>query len=251
MPIALPNTTVADTYPIFGSGGAQVAGTDVFSSGWFTVANNAADCEYSYGIQGQYNTGPEIYLAPGTYPLTGSPTLPINGIRFKNHVAGSAAQVWGAFFYKNDPVIQSSNEFTSQVSPSGGVSPTPNIVHYQSILGADISMPSPTVFVTAVQIVIPNPGGIFLVNGTMTAFDNTASTATYRIWDGTTVYASGMQSTPARAFYSLSTIITLTTGATLQFQLSQSVVSGALIKSATDINNQGNNATQMNAIQLG
>lgn len=123
MPISLPNTTVADTYPPAGQGGAQVLGRDIFNNGWFTVANNPVVCQYQYGQQGQFSNSPEFFLAPGTYPIFGTPANPLNGIRFRNAVAGKNAQVWGGFFYKDDPVISSSNEFTSIVTPGGGVTP--------------------------------------------------------------------------------------------------------------------------------
>jgi len=125
VPIALPNTTTANTYPGPGAGGAQVQGRDIFYSGWFTIANNAALAQYSYGLQGFQDFSPEMYLAPGVYPLSGTQKNPLNGIRFRSAVSGSPAQVWGAFFYKDDPVLQSSAEFTSTVTPSGGVTPSP------------------------------------------------------------------------------------------------------------------------------
>jgi len=132
VPVSLPNTTVADSYPSAGGGGAQISGRDIFASGWFTVANAAVLAEYLYGLQGFDIASPEMFLAPGTYPLAGNEQNPLNGIRFRNAVAGSPAQVWGAFFYKTDPVLSSSAEFTSQISPSGSVStgvlgPTPSL----------------------------------------------------------------------------------------------------------------------------
>lgn len=128
MPVSLPNTTTADNYPVPGSGGAQVQARDVFQSGWFTVANAAVFAQYAYGRAGLSHPSPDLYLAPGTYPLTGTPINPINGIRFKSAVAGTPAQVWGAFFYKNDPVLESSAEFTSNVSPTGSVIPSTGVM---------------------------------------------------------------------------------------------------------------------------
>lgn len=123
MPIALPNTTVADAYPPATGGGAQIFGNDVFATGWFTVANNAVICEYAYGVQGQGQFSPEMFLAPGTYPIYGTEPLPLKGIRFRNAVAGANGQVWGSFFYKNDPVLTSSAQFTGTVSAGGTVNP--------------------------------------------------------------------------------------------------------------------------------
>jgi hypothetical protein len=123
VPVSLQNTATADAYPAPGAGGAQVAGTDIFESGWFIVANASAICEYTYGLQGQYELAPEIFLAPGNYPLNASVTRAINGIRFRSAVTGKPAQVFGTFFYPTDPTIQSSSEFLSQVAANGGVTP--------------------------------------------------------------------------------------------------------------------------------
>lgn len=124
MPVALPNTTTTNVYPIPGAGGAQITARDIFASGWFTVANAAVFAQYSYGNQGQFENSPEFYLAPGNYPLIGTAKNPVNGIRFRSALAGTPAQIWGAFFYKDDPVLQSSAEFTSKISSTGGVTPT-------------------------------------------------------------------------------------------------------------------------------
>jgi len=123
VPVSLPNTTVADTYPAPGSGGAQIAGTDILDHGYFVVANNSVICQYSYGTEGQSNPSPEFFLATGVYPLSGTDVNPINGLRFKNAVAGKAAQVFGAFFYKNDPTLIAASPFDSQISSSGTVTP--------------------------------------------------------------------------------------------------------------------------------
>lgn len=135
MPVSLPNTTTTNNYPTPGSGGAQITARDVFASGWFTVANAAVFAQYSYGVHGQSDPSPDLYLAPGTYPLTGTAKNPVNGIRFKSAVPGSPAQIWGAFFYKDDPVLQSSAEFTAIVSATGGVTQPALILQAAVITG--------------------------------------------------------------------------------------------------------------------
>jgi hypothetical protein len=122
MPLSLGNTPTADAYPAPGAGGAQLAGSDIFTSGWFIVANNAVFAEYEFGNQGQLRTSGELYLAPGNYPLIASVENKLCGIRFRSAVAGTPAQVWGTLFYPTDPTLQSSSEFTAAVSPSGGIS---------------------------------------------------------------------------------------------------------------------------------
>lgn len=121
MPVSLPNTTITDAYPA----NPQVAGTDIFANGYFTVANNPVFTQYVYGIFGQERFSPEFYLAPSVYPIFGSLANPIAGIRFRNAVAGSPAQVFGAFFYKDDPVMTPSSEFLSTVSSTGTFTPPP------------------------------------------------------------------------------------------------------------------------------
>ncbi len=123
MPISLPNTTTTDNFPLPGQSGAIVQGQDIFATGWFTVANAAVIAQYFYGQQGVGDYSPSMYLAPGVYPLSGTDKNPVNGIRFRSANTGTPAQVWGAFFYKQDPVLQSSAEFTSTVSATGGITP--------------------------------------------------------------------------------------------------------------------------------
>jgi hypothetical protein len=150
VPVSLPNTTVADTFPP-ASGGAQLAGNDIFTTGWFTVANNAAIAEYEYGYFGASKFSPEIFLAPGTYPISVSdPAQALMGIRFRNAVAGKAAQVWGALFYPKDVVLASSSEFTSIVAAGGGITPpasglniTANYVHGPVAPGVLVSIGAP------------------------------------------------------------------------------------------------------------
>lgn len=137
MPATLPNTTVANAYPQFGTpNAAQVQGDDVFDTGWFTVANNPVFAEYEYGKFGFQRVSPEMYLAPGIYPLKGTDANPLNGIRFRNGIANSNAQVWGSFFYKTDPTILASSEFTSQIAPSAGSGTTSSIILAGCVNGA-------------------------------------------------------------------------------------------------------------------
>lgn len=129
MPATLGNTTVADTYPSSGaSQGAQLgmSGLDVFTAGWFFVANNAVFMEYMRGIQGQQTLQSELYITPGYYPITGgtSPNLgPVGGFRFRNAVAGQVAQVSGVLFYPGEAQIGTGQPFTGTVSAGGSVTP--------------------------------------------------------------------------------------------------------------------------------
>lgn len=116
MPLSIPNTTLPDAY----SQAATFAGNDVFSWGFFTVANNAAFVQLFEGIRGQSIPQPEVYCPPATYPIAGG-RRPISGIRARNAVAGSPAQFFGSIFYPDEPGIQAGTPFTSFISPTGGV----------------------------------------------------------------------------------------------------------------------------------
>jgi hypothetical protein len=123
VPVILPNVTTTDVYPNPGAGGAQLGIGDVFGSGYFVVANASAACEFFRGVQGLQTPSPELFLAPSTYPLQGTPQQPLGGIRFRSAVAGTPAQIFGVLYYPNEATLLVGNEFTSTVSPSGGVTP--------------------------------------------------------------------------------------------------------------------------------
>lgn len=122
MPAVLPNTTTTDAYPVSGAGGAQIGQGDIFGSGFFVVANAAVFAKYFHGIRGQASPSDEIYLPPGTYPLSGTLQDPLGGITFRSAVAGTPAQVFGVFYYPNEAALLASSEFAATVSPTGGIS---------------------------------------------------------------------------------------------------------------------------------
>lgn len=128
MPISLPNTTTTDTFPKFGSTGAIIAGTDVLARGYFIVANNPVFVQYLYGGLGLEDYSPEFYSVPASYSLTANPNdKPIAGIRFRSANAGIPAQVFGAFFYPRDPVLEASSEFTATISSTGSINPIASV----------------------------------------------------------------------------------------------------------------------------
>lgn len=120
---ALANTTVADAYPGVGQGGAQVGIGDVFASGFFIVANAAVFARIYYGPQGLQDNSQEIFLPPATYPLIGNEIRPLGGIKFRNAVAGTPAQVFGAFYHHDDATLMIAGQFVSTVTAAGGVTP--------------------------------------------------------------------------------------------------------------------------------
>lgn len=119
MPLIIPNTTVNnDSY----DSAHTFAGNDIFASGYFTVANNAVLCEILMGPQGQARPIPEQYLPPGTYQIQSNAHNPFSGLKFKRGLSGVDSQVFGAFWYPRESVLQGGNPFTTTISPSGGVS---------------------------------------------------------------------------------------------------------------------------------
>lgn len=118
MSFSIPNTTTTADYK-----DATFAGNDVFGSGFFTIANNAAFVRLLHGAYGQSHPGPETFLPPGTYPILGTRTDPISGIQFKDASSGVHAQVFGTIYYPNESSILSGNQFNSTVSPTGSVTP--------------------------------------------------------------------------------------------------------------------------------
>lgn len=130
MPRILPNTTTADQYPGT-AGGAQIGIGDIFGSGFFVVANAAVFCQYFHGLRGQSDNSDELFLPPGTYPLTATEKDPLGGLRFRSAVTGTPAQVFGVLYYPNEATLLASSEFTASVSPGGGISGGGSIVTYR------------------------------------------------------------------------------------------------------------------------
>lgn len=117
MPRSIPNTTLADAYTDATTFGIA----DVFSWGFFTVANNPAFVQLLEGVAGQGVPQDEVYCPPATYPIAQG-RRPVAGIRAHNAVVGSNAQFFGSLFYPEEPGIQAGTPFTGVVDPSGATS---------------------------------------------------------------------------------------------------------------------------------
>jgi hypothetical protein len=129
--LAIPNTTTqatyvaATTFPV-----EQGAGTP-FASGYLVIANNSATVSVLRGTgQGSASWGPDFSYAPTTLPLSAGldPTSGkirdfIFGVRARDEVAGTHAQVFGGLFQLGDVTLNPGNQFTGTVSPSGGFLP--------------------------------------------------------------------------------------------------------------------------------
>lgn len=134
MPFVIPNTTTTSKYQIF-------AGNDIFANGFFTIANNPAFVSLQHGVYGFTQPGPDVFLPPGTYPISSGSRDPISGVAFKDAVSGSHAQVFGSIYYPGEASIFSGQSFTSIVAAGGGVTPPPagavNIQKNGVLVGAE------------------------------------------------------------------------------------------------------------------
>lgn len=126
MPAFLPNTTTTDKFPT--SGGAQVGVGDVFASGYFVVANAAAFVQYQHGVYSQADPSQEIYCPPATYPLYGTDTDPLGGLKFRSAVTGVPAQVFGVLYKKGEASLLAGSEFAATVAPGGGITVGGNMI---------------------------------------------------------------------------------------------------------------------------
>ncbi|HEY9166168.1 MAG TPA: hypothetical protein VIS48_08420 [Candidatus Kryptonia bacterium] len=146
---------------------------------------------------------------------------------------------------------------TGQVLTGTGAAPTwqaPITATTSSgALGADVTMVTAGTWYTGASI---TPGaGTWLITGsiTMGKANGTADVEYARIWDGTTVYASGQAHNPGVNPHAttITMTCTVTTGAgtTVSVQGTSSVANG-LIKAALTGNGQGNNATRIIAVKI-
>lgn len=146
MPRILPNTTTADQYPGT-AGGAQIGIGDIFGSGFFVVANAAVFAQYFHGPRGQSDNSDELFLPPGTYPLTATAKDPLGGIRFRSAVTGTPAQVFGVLYYPDEATLLASSEFTAAVSPAGGI--TGGTGSVSTIFSTTLAAPAASILIPA------------------------------------------------------------------------------------------------------
>lgn len=133
MSLPIPNTTTqaaytnATTFP-----SEQGAGTP-YASGYLVIANNPAVVSVLRGSgQGSASWSPELTYTPTTLPISAGldPTTArirdfIFGVRVRDAVAGTHAQVFGGLFQLGEVTLNPGNQFGGTVSPSGGFTPTP------------------------------------------------------------------------------------------------------------------------------
>lgn len=119
MALLIPNTALLDAY----DESTTFAGGDIFQGGFFTIANNPAAVQLGIGAQGQARWADEQYLPPATYPIVPGTRLPVSGLRARNFIAGSVAQLFGGLTYPGEPSIQAGTPYTSTIAASGAIVP--------------------------------------------------------------------------------------------------------------------------------
>lgn len=129
--LIIPNTTTTatDTNP----GDAVFPSTDSgaltpFVSGYFFVANNSALVSIRKGSEPPGNWTPYALISPTLLPIStdrGGRKVPdfIYGVKAKDAVAGTHAQVFGALYQAGEAGFIPSSQFTGTVAPSGGFNP--------------------------------------------------------------------------------------------------------------------------------
>lgn len=137
--LAIPNTTTTASYDA--TGAAAFPATDSgaltpYASGFLFVANNPAFVSIRKGrTSGSSGVwAPEVLVQPTMVPLTTTPGPPgatdfIFGVRARDGVAGSHAQVFGALFQPGEASFVPSGQFNGTVSPSGGFSPGTGVIN--------------------------------------------------------------------------------------------------------------------------
>lgn len=119
-------------------------------------------------------------------------------------------------------------------------------------LGADVAMNVVNTFFDGPSVSLT--AGTWLIVARLGVSIATQSAITGKLWDGTTVYASG-QTIPRtggdQVDMPLSSIQTLGSTTTVKISAASSADTGAAIKAATINNASGNNATQIHAVRIG
>lgn len=173
----------------------------------------------------------------------------------------SSAATWNA---KQDAIILTT---TGTSGPATLIGSTLNIPQYSGGGGgsinyaegnasADVTMTATNTWYTGASVSLA--AGTWLINShiTLNRAATTAQQYQTRIQDitGNTAYASSQQFSPSGANQpinmSLTAILTISVTSTIAVQAASSTSTGNIIKAATLANGQGNNATQITAIQL-
>lgn len=129
--LAIPNTTTTALYTDVGAAqfpATEAGGSTPFVQGFAIIANAAVFVSVLKGRPGAVSWTQDTLIAPTTLPLTVdrlSKTEPqyIFGVRFRDGVAGTHAQVFGALFQAGELAFIPGSDFTSTVSAGGGYTP--------------------------------------------------------------------------------------------------------------------------------
>jgi hypothetical protein len=130
------------------------------------------------------------------------------------------------------------------------------LAYAQAKLGADVAIATDNVWVDGPSVALA--AGTWLLTGTLQLYSaGNAATIQVKLWDGTTVGASGeclvIGGGSAPFWYghiTLTAIVTLSPGATWKISATSQAHTGNLIKAAMHVNGAGNNASVLTALQL-
>lgn len=138
----------------------------------------------------------------------------------------------------------------------GALATEDDLTYVSTALTSDVAMTTLNTFYDGPSVVLTL--GTWLLVGSVTVGSPIASaqSVSAKLWDGTTVHASGEMCTPvlsgdvAAAHLSLSRIVILGAGATLKISVASSV-NGSTIKAQTPHNASGNTASYLQATKIG
>lgn len=116
MPLAIPNTTLADAY----SDATTWAGNDALFKGYVVVANQACFIQLLVGRTGAREAMPEQFLPPGLFPIAPGGKL-VTGLRARNAEVGVVAQFFGMIYYPEEPMIGAGSAMPYTVGANGSV----------------------------------------------------------------------------------------------------------------------------------
>lgn len=118
--LSIPITTTSDDYT-----DATTFGGGLYIGGWVTIANAPILARLKVGKLGAETEQDNVYLTPGTYPISGSEAMPVRAFSARSKIAGSPAMFWGTLVEPNDAGVFAGTPFTSIISAAGQVTAAP------------------------------------------------------------------------------------------------------------------------------
>lgn len=187
--------------------------------------------------------GDEFFLAPGAKLYDG-----VAGVKVRSAVPGQPAQVSAVLFLPDDPRPSSAADVSYLLGADGSVTPVGGAINsLNATLAANVAIPAANVYVDALALALPK--GTWFVVAQILLGANTAE-YTAKLHDGAgTEFASAQMEDPAYAYLVMSAIVETANGLTLHLSGANDL-GARTIYAAAQTNGAGNNATQINALQL-